>query len=236
MWKHESFKKHDVANHVKHKVEKDISQLAKPQIKGRGFIGSGQEIIETQTYYTQPENDWEFDEDQLLTYNNPVFVEQCKRRNKDFDKLNTGWVKQVPIGEEEEELIDDPEDDFEDDDFDDDEEDVLFIKNDKKDNKPPVDKKSDDKKSEDKSNDKSDDKPNVIKPKDTSVDDLKSLFDDDDDDDDSPPPSSTMPSSSPIVSAVPSTPAKPKLKLNAKAAESATQTPAKPKMKLNIKK
>ena len=37
-------------------VEKDISQLSKPEIKGRGFIGSGKEIIETQTYYTQPKN------------------------------------------------------------------------------------------------------------------------------------------------------------------------------------
>ena len=26
------------------------------EIKGRGFIGSGNEIIETQTYFTQPEN------------------------------------------------------------------------------------------------------------------------------------------------------------------------------------
>lgn len=43
--------------------------------------------------------DWVFDEDQLLTYNNPVFVEQCKRRNKDFDALNTGWVKQCPLDE-----------------------------------------------------------------------------------------------------------------------------------------
>ena len=98
--------------------EKDISQLAKPQIKGRGFIGSGNEIIETQTYYTQPENDWEFDEDQKLSYNNPVFIELCKRRGKNFDELNTGWVPQHPLdeepAEEEEEFDEEPEDDEDD--------------------------------------------------------------------------------------------------------------------------
>lgn len=98
--------------------EKDISQLAKPQIKGRGFIGSGNEIIETQTYYTQPENDWMFDEDQKLSYNNPVFVELCKRQGKNFDELNTGWVPQHKIGEEpeeEEDEIEEEEDEFEED-------------------------------------------------------------------------------------------------------------------------
>ena len=34
-----------------------ISNLAKPEIKGRGFLQSGNEIIETQTYYTQPEDE-----------------------------------------------------------------------------------------------------------------------------------------------------------------------------------
>ena len=85
---------------------------------------AGNEIIETQTYYTVPENDWEFDEDQKLSYNNPVFVELCKRRGKNFDELNTGWVPQHKIGEEpeEEEEIEEEEeeDEFdEDDDLDD---------------------------------------------------------------------------------------------------------------------
>ena len=79
--------------------EKDISNLAKPEIKGRGFIGSGNEIIETQTYYTQPEKDWEFDTNQKLTYQNPVFEEQCKVRGLKFDELNTGWVKQHRLDE-----------------------------------------------------------------------------------------------------------------------------------------
>lgn len=87
--------------------EKDISNLAKPEIKGRGFIGSGTQIIETQTYFTQPEKDWEFDTDQKLTYNNPVFADQCKLRGVDFDKLNTGWVKQYKQGEKPEDGDDD---------------------------------------------------------------------------------------------------------------------------------
>ena len=35
--------------------DKDVSQLAKPSIKGRGFIGVQNQIVETQTYYTIPE-------------------------------------------------------------------------------------------------------------------------------------------------------------------------------------
>ncbi|MBQ8218281.1 MAG: hypothetical protein IJZ79_03155 [Bacilli bacterium] len=111
--------------------EKDISQLAKPHIKGRGFIGSGNEIIETQTYYTQPENDWEFDDTQKLTYNNPVFTEQCKRRGIKVEDLDKGWVPQHKIGEEsEDELIEDDdldEDDL-DDDLDDDEDSAVLFK------------------------------------------------------------------------------------------------------------
>lgn len=79
---------------------------------------AGNEIIETQTYYTQPENDWEFDEDQKLSYNNPVFIELLKRRGKNFDELNTGWVPQHKIGEEpeeEDEEIEEAEDEFEED-------------------------------------------------------------------------------------------------------------------------
>jgi len=106
--------------------EKDISQLAKPQIKGRGFIGSGNEIIETQTYYTQPENDWEFDEDQKLSYNNPVFVELCKRRGKNFDELNTGWVPQHPLDEDQVEEEEEIEEELEDDEDDEVDEEMLF--------------------------------------------------------------------------------------------------------------
>ena len=78
--------------------EKDISNLAKPEIKGRGFIQSGKEIIETQTYYTQPEDDWVFDETLRATYNNPVYLEQKKRRKEPVD--DSGFVPQHPLDEQ----------------------------------------------------------------------------------------------------------------------------------------
>ena len=91
--------------------EKDISNLAKPEIKGRGFVGTGNDVIETQTYFTQPHLDWEFDTNTFATFNNPEFKKQCKAKGVDVDKLNTGWVKQIPLdklAEEQEEEI--PED------------------------------------------------------------------------------------------------------------------------------
>ena len=125
--------------------EKDISNQAKPQIKGRGFIGSGNEIIETQTYFTQPEKDWEFDTNAFLTFDNPEFKKQCKLRNINIDELNTGWVKQVPLDQlekEDEDEEDKDEKDFEEEDeivtkksnkkndddfeFEDDDDDIIF--------------------------------------------------------------------------------------------------------------
>ena len=72
--------------------EKDISNLAKPHIKGRGFIqaGKGSSIVEIQTYYTKPEYDWVFDENQKDTYTNPIFLEQKKLRKEEVD--DSGWV------------------------------------------------------------------------------------------------------------------------------------------------
>ena len=116
--------------------EKDISNLAKPDIKGRGFIGSGNEIIETQTYFTQPENDWVFDDKQKLSYNNPVYLEQCKIKGITIE--DNGWVKQHPLDEEvEEEIIEEEFEGTNDNDFNDNEDskinqdiDDLFKKSD----------------------------------------------------------------------------------------------------------
>lgn len=62
-----------------------------------------------------------------MTYNNPVFVEQCKLRKIEIDE--TGFVEQVPLDKKEkllvEEVDEDDDDDFEDDDFD---EDDIFMK------------------------------------------------------------------------------------------------------------
>ena len=83
---------------------------------------AGNEIIETQTYYTQPEDDWEFDENQKLSYNNPVFIEQLKRSGKKVEELDTGWVPQVKIGD----IKDEEEDEELEDDWDDEEEDEII--------------------------------------------------------------------------------------------------------------
>ena len=126
--------------------EKDISNLAKPDIKGRGFIGSGNEIIETQTYFTQPENDWVFDDKQKLSYNNPVYLEQCKRKGITID--DSGWVKQHPLDEEvEEEIIEEEIEETNDNDNSSDNKinqdiDDLFKKSDTKTSKEETPKKS----------------------------------------------------------------------------------------------
>lgn len=123
--------------------DKDISNLSKPWIKGRGFIQSGNEIIETQTYYTQPEKDWVFDEDAYETYQNPNFKEQCKIQGRDFDKLNTGWVKQIPLDE----ILDSDEDEDIDTKVDsefDDEEDENFLPIKKNKPAPPIEEDEED--------------------------------------------------------------------------------------------
>lgn len=124
-----------------------------------------------------------------MTYNNPVFVEQCKRKNIDFDKLNTGWVEQKILDEkvEEEEQLDD---DFDEDDFDNDFNDDEEFK------RPPI-KKDFSKSSTRLDNDSSvsfkfkgnkediksefkpkDESPSVSKPADITSDDIDKLVDD----------------------------------------------------------
>lgn len=39
--------------------------------------------------------DWEFDTDLKMTYNNPVYLEQCKLRKVEID--DSGFVEQVPL-------------------------------------------------------------------------------------------------------------------------------------------
>lgn len=151
-----------------------------------------------------------------MTYNNPVFVEQCKLRNKDFDALNTGWVKQTPIGEEEDVMAEPEDDDFEDDDFEEEDEEILFSS--------PRKKSSTDKStgSETKEN-KPPEPPKPIVPKEILGQDLDDLFGLDSSDGNTDN-SSHEPS-------VTTTPIKPKIKLNIDPNKS-----SKPKMKLNIKK
>ena len=97
--------------------EKDISNLAKPEIKGRAFAKVGSEIIEVQTYFTKPENDWVFDENRADTYRNPEFLKQCKLRDRDVDAINVGWVDQVPFEDGPDPSEEDEDDDDRDDRF-----------------------------------------------------------------------------------------------------------------------
>lgn len=67
--------------------------------------------------------DWEFDDTLKMTYNNPVYIEQCKLRKVEIDE--TGFVEQIPLDKQEkllvEEVDEDDDDVFDDeDDFDDD--------------------------------------------------------------------------------------------------------------------
>lgn len=83
-----------------------------------------------------------------LTYNNPVFKDQCKKRDLNFDELNTGWVEQVPLDqideevseeELEEELKKSEEDDdfYDEDELMDEEDDLMFQLSSKKTPEPP---------------------------------------------------------------------------------------------------
>lgn len=163
-----------------------------------------------------------------------MFVEQCKIRGKDFDALNTGWVKQKKIGEPDEEM-DEPEDLEEEDDLTEDEEDDLFEDEDddlddddeivitppttepSKDDKPKDDKP----KSDDLDLTKKDDAPVPEKPE-VSASDLDAIF--------GVEPKDAAPTAD-------AQPAKPKLKLNIKPPTAQQAQPsAKPgNIKLNLK-
>ena len=71
--------------------EKDISHLAKPEIKGRAFMQvSKKTLYEVQTYYTQPDKDWVFDEELRDTIKNPEWQKQKFGEviNDDIVRLN----------------------------------------------------------------------------------------------------------------------------------------------------
>lgn len=77
--------------------DKDISDLSKPEIKGRGFIKTGKEIIEFQAYYTEKEKDFELkpnkvykikNEDENNCYNIETDETQLDEENKIVDVEN----------------------------------------------------------------------------------------------------------------------------------------------------
>ena len=219
--------------------EKDISNLAKPEIKGRGFVGAGNDVIETQTYFIQPHLDWEFDTNMFATFNNPEFKNQCKAKGVDVDKLNTGWVKQIPLDkldEEQEEEI--PEDDNVD--TNDDEDNIP--------DPPDIEEEEVDWEDEweeedlDKDDKKEDSSTEDITGKKISEEELGEFLDDDND--------SSSPKSEPSIESIKSTVnsnrdrvtaaldsvdmPKPKIKLNIDKTPRSTESPK--KLKLNSKK
>ena len=78
--------------------EKDISNMAKPEIKGRAFMQVGKkDIYEVQTYWIEPEKSWVFVEERKDTYENKVYLDQCKLLGKEPD--DSGFVTPQKIGE-----------------------------------------------------------------------------------------------------------------------------------------
>lgn len=219
--------------------EKDVSNLAKPEIKGRGFVGAGNDVIETQTYFIQPHLDWEFDTNMFATFNNPEFKKQCKAKGVDVDKLNTGWVKQIPLdklAEEQEEEISEDENIDTNDDEDNipDPPDIEEEEVDWEDEWEEEDLEKDDKKEDSSTED--------ITGKKISKEELDEFLDDDDD--------SSSPKSEPSIESIESTVnsnrdrvtaaldsvdmPKPKIKLNIDKTPRSTESPK--KLKLNSKK
>lgn len=73
--------------------ERDYSNMSRPEIKGRGILNSGKDIIEFQGYYADEIDSWYFDESLKWTYENPIFDRQCEKREIIPDP--TGFVEQV---------------------------------------------------------------------------------------------------------------------------------------------
>ena len=208
--------------------EKDISNQAKPQIKGRGFVGSGNEIIETQTYFTQPHLDWEFDTNAALTFNNPEFLKQCKTRGVNVEELNTGWVKQYPLDHVPEDL---EEEDEEDEDLEEISEDApVSEKVSKSEDEEDEDDWDDwDEEEEEEEEEKPSENSNSSKESEVSLDEINELFNEE------KPASDSMgldapPSADFLDKLVSGTPNRDKVE----AALDKIDSPTKPKIKLNL--
>lgn len=62
--------------------DEDVSHLSKPEIKGRGFIKSGKEITEFQSYWTEPKKDFRYVDTVEVS---PVFMDSKQKNRKDFE-------------------------------------------------------------------------------------------------------------------------------------------------------
>ena len=69
--------------------EKDISHMSRPEIKGRGFMKSGSQLYEFQSYWTDPETDFVFEDKMLIEEleeyreKNPIKEEKPKENDSE---------------------------------------------------------------------------------------------------------------------------------------------------------
>lgn len=74
--------------------DRDYGNMSRPEIKGRGIMNNGRDIIEFQSYYATETDTWLFDEKLKWTYENKEFKKQCEVKNIEID--DSGFVEQIP--------------------------------------------------------------------------------------------------------------------------------------------
>lgn len=108
--------------------DEDISDISKPEIKGRGYIKSGKEIIEFQSYWTEKEKDFqiksevkekelnyldnetikiknEIKENKIIEKKQELNIENEKQNNKVKDNVKAEEITKVKINEEDIDII-----------------------------------------------------------------------------------------------------------------------------------
>jgi len=85
--------------------EKDITNLQKPEIKGRGFVKNGRYLYELQSYYTDPVKDWVFDEESIAAQDNPIFLKQLENRGESPKVID--YAEEANLTKSSDETIDD---------------------------------------------------------------------------------------------------------------------------------
>lgn len=80
--------------------DNDISHMSKPEIKGRGFIKAGKEIIEFQSYWTEPKRDFHFNE--TKDYSKENDLEEIKEDNN--NENDNGYSDTINENIQEQEL------------------------------------------------------------------------------------------------------------------------------------
>ena len=77
--------------------EKDISHMSRPEIKGRGFMKSGSQLYEFQSYWTDPETDFVFEDKMLIEE-----LEEYREKNPIKEEKPKENDPEKPLNKEEE--------------------------------------------------------------------------------------------------------------------------------------